>query len=293
MNNSEANFETAAKKRFDVFLHTGFFAIGILTVLLGQILPFLNRNLTLTDERAGYFFIAQFGGSLTGTFFFNRTIRKFGYLKMLCGGFCLMALGSFGLNLGSWLACLAAIYIYGIGIGATIPVVNLLIIQMNREKSNAASNVINFCWGIGAISCKPFVDFVASAETIFLPTFLLGGLLLLNGAAILFSGFQPNFVVDEEVSGEDSTPVWKTSTAWLIAVFSFLQVGIEGSVGGWITTYETRLTETISADRLISAAPVFFLSLVVGRGIAPLLLRYFHESRLMFANLLWMSGGIG
>ena len=292
MNNSDGNFQTAAVRRFIIFLHTGFFAVGILTVLLGQILPYLSRNLTVTDEQSGYFFVAQFGGSLTGTFFFNPTIRRFGYLKMLCGGFCLMALGCFGLNLGTWGACLASIYVFGIGIGATIPVVNLLIIQMNHAKSAAASNVINFCWGIGAISCKPFVDFVSSSESIFLPTALLGGLLLLNGAAILLSGFQPNFVINEDVSGEDVTPVWKTSTAWLLAVFSFLQVGIEGSVGGWITTYETRLTETINADRLISAAPVFFLFLVVGRGFAPLLLRYFHESRLMFVNLLWMSGGI-
>lgn len=293
MNNPAEKSETVTKKRFVIFLHTGFFAIGILTVLLGQILPFLGRNLMLTDEQAGYFFVAQFGGSLTGTFFFNGIIKKFGYLKMLCGGFCLMAFGAFGLNLDSWLACVAAIYVYGIGIGATIPVVNLLIIQLNRERSAAASNVINFCWGIGAISCKPFIDFAASSESILVPTALLGTLLLLNGATILLSGFQPNFVVNEEVSGEDATPVWKTSTAWLLAVFSFLQVGIEGSVGGWITTYETRLTDVAAVKRFISAAPVFFLFLVVGRGIAPLLLRYFHENRLMFINLLWMSGGIG
>ena len=291
MNTFEENSRTATQKRLVIFLHTGFFVIGIVTVLLGQILPYLSRNLTVTDEQAGYFFIAQFGGSLTGTFFFSRTIKRFGYLKMLGGGFTLMALGCFGLDLGSWLACLASIYIYGIGIGATIPVINLLIIQMNREKSAAASNIINFFWGIGAIVCKPFVDLTASSESIFLPTALLGGLLLLNGAAILFSGFQPNFADQAEVSGSDVTPVWKTSTAWLIAFFAFLQVGIEGSVGGWITTYETRLTET-AADRVISAAPVFFLFLVVGRGIAPLLLRYFRENALMFGNLFWMSGGI-
>lgn len=291
MNNLDENAPPETKKRLIIFLHTGFFVIGIVTVLLGQILPILSRNLSATDEQAGHFFVAQFGGSLTGTFFFSRLVKKFGYLKMLCGGFCLMAFGCVALNAGSWLASITSIYIYGIGIGATIPVVNLLIIQLNRERSSAASNVVNFFWGIGAIFCKPFVDWTASPEGYFLPTVLLAGLLLANAAAILFSGFQPNFAEKTEAAGEDAeTPVWKTSVAWLIAVFSFLQVGIEGSVGGWITTYELRLNDT--GDRWISAAPVFFLFLVVGRGIAPLFLRYFHESHLMFANLLWLSGGI-
>lgn len=291
MTNFDGNPQSETKRRLVISLHAGFLLIGILTVLLGQILPFLSKQLAVNDEQAGYFFVAQFIGSLTGTFFYSQTVKKIGYLKMLFGGFCLMAMGCFGLNVGSWFGCLASIYFYGIGIGATIPAVNLLIIELNREKSSSASTIINFFWGVGAILCKPFIDFTASFDTIFLPTALLGGLLLVGGATILFAGFQPNFAKKAEVAGSDVTPVWKTPTAWLIAVFSFLQVGIEGSVGGWITTYELRLTG-IAADRWISAAPFFFLFLVIGRGIAPLFLRYLRENTLIFINLLWMSGGI-
>ncbi|HEV8592505.1 MAG TPA: hypothetical protein VGQ55_10415, partial [Pyrinomonadaceae bacterium] len=98
-------FEEKAAARSDGFLKTnlrvGFFLIGIITVLLGQILPVLSSNYSLSDRDAGDLFIAQFAGSLTGTLFYSRIVRKFGYSKMLFGGFCLMAAGCASVNIGS------------------------------------------------------------------------------------------------------------------------------------------------------------------------------------------------
>lgn len=291
MTNSDENFQSITEKRLGIFLHAGFLVIGILTVLLGQILPFLTKKLSINDEQAGYLFVAQFVGSLTGAFFYNRTIKKFGYPKMLFGGFCLMAAGCFGLNLDSWLGCLASIFIYGIGIGAAIPAVNLLILELNREKSSAASNIINFFWGIGAISCKPFVDFVGSPNSILLPTTLLGVVLLLIGAAILFSNYRQISLIKTGDFEIVPIKIWTQPTAWLIAVFNFVHIGIESSVAGWITTYELRLTET-DFKRWISAALVYFLLLVIGRGIAPLFFRVWRESVVMFGSLILMTIGI-
>lgn len=291
MINTDANTQPPAKKRLIIFLHVGFLLLGILTVLLGQILPFLTGELSLNDEQAGYLFVAQFVGSLLGAFLYNRAIKKFGYPKMLFGGFCLMAVGCFGLNFDAWLACLASIFVYGIGIGATIPAVNLLILELNREKSSSASNIINFFWGIGAISCKPFVDFLGTSHSILTPTLILGVAVLLIGAAILMTNYRETAV--EKADDFEIAPnnIWTHRTAWLIAVFGFVHVGIESSVAGWLTTYELRLTET-TADRWVSAALVYFFLLVIGRGIAPLFFRFWHESVVMFVSLLLMTGGI-
>lgn len=291
MTNSDANRQKSVRKRIIIFLHLGFIVIGILTVLLGQILPFLNEKLAITDESSGYLFAAQFIGSLAGTFFYNRTIKKFGYPKMLFIGFCLMAVGCFGLNFDSYFGCLSAIFVYGIGIGATIPAINLLIIEMNREKSSAASNIVNFFWGIGAVSAKPFVDFVGSPNNILLPTILLGGALLLIGAAILLTDYRENSAEKQVDSNITPLKIWMQPTAWLIAIFGFIHVGIESSVAGWLTTYELRLTET-NFKRLISAALVYFLFLLIGRGIAPLILRFWHENAVMVISLILMTIGI-
>lgn len=228
-----------------IILRAGFILIGIVTVLLGQILPILSMRLSLNDQESGYLFVGQFAGSLAGNICYDRFIRRFGYLKMLCGGFCIMAFGCAGVNLGSWFWCITAVSIYGVGIGATIPAVNMLVVELEREKSASALNTINFFWGVGAILCKPFVDHVGTPASVAVPTILLSVLLLSVGLLITFS----NYEEDPKQSDADariSIPIWTSAAAWLIAVFNFIQIGVESSVGGWITTYQGRLTQSES-----------------------------------------------
>lgn len=287
---SSRDLSNPSNKRLLIFLHAGFLLIGIITVVLGQILPTLSARLSLNDLNSGYLFTAQFAGSLTGTLFYNRAIKKFGFLKMLFGGFCLLALGCAGLNINSWLWCLAAVYFYGAGIGLTIPAINLLVAEIAGENPSSALNTINFFWGVGAILCKPFIDFLKSPESIFLPTMLLSSSFLLIGAAIKLSNYEENYGEEENFSAA-SQPIWTTGAAWLIAIFSFIHIGIESSVGGWLTTFESRLTQN-SSEGLLSAAFVFFFLMVLGRGVAPLFFRFLTENRVLFGSVLIMTAGI-
>ncbi len=279
----------SAEKRLLISLHAGFLLIGIITVLLGQVLPILSERLSLNDLNAGYLFIAQFAGSLTGTLFYNRAIKKFGFLKMLFGGFCLLAFGCSGLNINSLFWLPAAIYVYGVGIGLTIPAINLLVIEINKEKSSSALNTLNFFWGVGAILCKPFVDYFKSPDNILIPTILLCLSFLLIGAGIRFSNYQENFLKKEIFSGA-AKPIWITTTAWLVAIFSFIHIGIESSVGGWITTFESRMTQN-SEGGWLSAAFIFFFFMVFGRGIAPLFFKPFTENAVLLCSVMTMTVG--
>lgn len=284
-----------ALKRLLILLHAGFFLVGVVAVLLGQILPVLIKRLTLDDRAAGYLFVWQFAGSLLGTLFYNRIIGKFGYLKLLSGGFCLTALGCAGLNFDSLPATAAAIFTYGVGIGAAIPAINLLIVELNPQKSAAALSLINFFWGAGAILCKPFVDFAAAPGDIAAPTRLMGLFLLTTAAALAILDFQRPFKIEAEknknASNSGSVPIWTTPAARLIALFGFIHVGVESSVGGWITTFETRLNGTAHSTSL-SAAFVFFLLLVAGRAAAPLFFRFLSENAVLLGGLFMMTAGI-
>ncbi len=290
MINGEETLQSAARKRLLVLLHAGFLLIGIVTVLLGQILPVLSKRLSLNDREAGYLFVAQFTGSLAGAFFYNRIIKNFGYLRLLTGGFILTACGCAALNFDAWILSLAAISLFGIGIGLTIPAVNLLTVELNQEKSSSALNTINFFWGFGAILCKPFVDFVGSPDSIFLPTIFLCFVFLLFGGAFAISDFKETFNRGEDFLS-DAKPIWTTRTAWLIAVFNFVHIGIESSVGGWITTFESRLAQT-AANNWLSAAVVFFSFLVFGRAVAPLFFRFLRDNTVLFCSLIVMTAGI-
>jgi FHS family glucose/mannose:H+ symporter-like MFS transporter len=273
-----------------IFLRVGFILIGIITVLLGQILPTLSLRLSLNDQESGYLFIGQFVGSLFGTLCYSRLVRKFGYLKMLFGGFCLMGFGCAGVNSDSWFWCTTAVSSYGYGIGLTIPAINMLVVELDRDNSASALNTINFFWGVGAILCKPFIDRVGTPTSVVLPTIILSVLLLSVGFLIVFSNYEPDSKqVDTGIGA--SIPIWTTATAWLVATFNFIHVGIESSVGGWITTYQARLVQSTTSG-WISAALVFFLMLVVGRGIAPAFFRFFKENTVLFASLILMTCGI-
>lgn len=271
-------------------LHVGFFMIGIITVLIGQVLPILSLRLSLTDRESGYFFIVQFAGSLAGTLSYNRIIKKFGYPRMLFGGFCMMVAGCLGINLDSWFGCMAAVFLNGIGIGLTIPAINMLVVELNAAKSSSALNIVNFFWGLGAISCKPFIDFVGSPTGFLLPTLLLSFVLLSIGSAIGFSRISESASKNGKTSSV-ARPIWSTRTAWLIAIFGFLHIGVESSVGGWITTYESRLAPS-STTGWLSAAFIFFSFLVIGRGIAPLFFRFLSENTVLICSLVTMTGGM-
>src|SRR5260370_11991509 len=83
-------------------LHGGFVVAGIVTTLIGPILPILIGRWSLTDQRAGLFFTAQFCGSMAGGASLGWLIQR-GYRHALVCGFSLMAAGVAGVKPGSYL----------------------------------------------------------------------------------------------------------------------------------------------------------------------------------------------
>src|SRR5713226_794774 len=106
-------------------LHVGFVLTGMVTMLLGPILPLLATRWALTDAQAGLLFSAQFLGSLAGAVTSNFLIPRRGFSFSLLVGFGLMAGGIGALGFGSWAFGLIAVFSYGIGLGVTIPTANL------------------------------------------------------------------------------------------------------------------------------------------------------------------------
>ncbi len=273
------------------YLYAGFFFIGIITVILGQILPALSSRISLNDNQSGYLFISQFTGSLLGVFLYSASIRKFGYLRTLFASFVLMAIGCLGLNTDIFSFCISSIFVYGIGIGSSIPTINMLIVELSPARSASALNMVNVFWGIGAIICKPYVDLFGSRTDTVFPTVLLSILLFAVGILILNSKFKET---SSEASGGFLTlsgEIWRNPIAWLIAVFNFIVIGIESSIGGWITSFESRL-QTENSLIWLSAASVFFLTMVLGRTAGSFLVKKVSVNSLLLINSFVMLAGI-
>jgi len=281
-------------KRLLIFLlHSGFFLVGIVTVFLGQILPFLAKRLELTDSQGGTFFTAQFTGSIIGTLISSFLQRRFGFSRSLAAGFLMMTIGVAALTSPDHILCLLAVVIYGIGIGLTIPLTNLFTVTLYEpDKQTSAVNFINSFWGLGAIVSQPFVAILAREFSFAAP------LIVLSIAAFVFAIL---FYVNKDSRGEQKsesslkgdesqTSIWWQPIAWAIAAFNFIHVGVESGVGFWLTTYSERLLGGNAG--WLSPTPIYFATFVFGRALAGFVARRFTENQLLILFTLILLAGV-
>ncbi len=267
-------------------LHILFFLSGIVTVLIGQVLPVFARHFSLSDLQVSYFFPAQFAGSIAGTYFTSRFARRNNYLAASIVGGVLMACGILLMNVDLFSVCLVGFLINGIGIGMTLPSINMLVLEMDPERSASALSILNFCWGVGAIVCKPFVDIFSTLESIGATTVILAAPILIASLLLLFVNrdFETINQTTATVDDDGSTPIWRQPVAWLIALFNLIHVGFESGIGGWLTTYTGRL-EGEPLVHWVSPTLLYFLFFVIGRGAAPVLFRFLNENKMLLLGL--------
>ena len=155
-------------------IHAAFAAAGIVTVLLGPILPILISRWSLTDERAGLFFTTQFCGQLAGCLSTGVLIplRGRGYRLTFAIGFALIALGVAALGLGDAHAGLAGTALYGYGLGLALTGGNLWVAEIFPQRRATAVSILNVTWTIGAIACGPLV--MLAEDLHMLAKFLVG-----------------------------------------------------------------------------------------------------------------------
>ena len=275
-----------------ILLHAGFFVSGIATVIIGQFLPILATKFSLNDAQIGLLFPAQFAGSLIGTFLTNWFGKRQKFVAASAFGCLAMAVGVSFLNFNSFELVLLGFLINGVGIGLTLPSINMLILELNPTQITSALSILNFFWGVGAIISSPFVDFFSDKTDIFTPTIILSIALFIISTAIFF---QPKDFEKKpgsnEITEDFSVPIWSNPVAWAIAAFNFVHVGFESGMGGWLKLY----TERIAGGEVKSAFPpilLFFVFFVVGRGVAPVFFRFLNENRMLILSLLTILTGM-
>ena len=267
-------------------VHLGFALAGVVTTLLGPILPVLIAHWKLTDSQAGLFFSAQYFAALSGSLTLSALLVWRGYRIVLGGGFALIAVGVSLLVHGNHAMGLAFTAVYGYGLGLILSSVNLWVAEVAREgRAAAALSVVNVAWGAGAIVCPALIVFAQKSNTV--PLVLLG---IGCSAAVLAVALGLQQVEPGSRRDHNRTPIEIGSAAEKKAVvlmgsFFFLYVGSESSVGGWTAALAKRMG-TNHAD-LWALAPMFFWGgLIAGRVLAPIVLRHLKEEKLLAAGLV-------
>lgn len=280
-------------KRIKLILSALFLVSGSVTVLIGQLLPILAKQYQLDDLRLSFYFPSQFAGSVLGTFLTSRFARKNQFIAASFIGAVLMSVGVLLMNVNLFPVSLAAFLINGIGIGLTLPAINMTVLELSPENTASSLSFLNFFWGVGAIICKPFVDLTSRGSDIVITTTVLAAPLLI-AAGMLY--FQPTRIINvlepSSSESEDSRiPIWTQPLAWAIALFNFIHVGYESGMGGWLTTYTERLDES-NVVHWLSPTLLYFVCFVLGRALAPGLFRFLSENKMLLVGLFTILVGM-
>ncbi len=276
----------AKPSRLALFAHAGFVLTGMFTTLLGPVLPVLALRWSLNDARTGYFFTAEFLGSIVGVGISSLLVPRLGFCVSLAISYLLLAAGVSALGIGPWAVGLSAIALYGLGLGITIPATNLWVAEMSGPRRAAALNVLNFAWGLGAITFPAIAAVAVRTDRLrFMFLALAGAALVIT--VVLFSGKREGAQRPKPLEVSVAS-MWRVGAA--LSVLFYLYVGAENAMAGWIAMYTDRLHFTTGTSW--AAMPsIFWGALLFGRAAAVPVLRRWTELKLLYSGLALAAVG--
>jgi MFS transporter, FHS family, glucose/mannose:H+ symporter len=256
---------------------------GFATVLLGPILPVIAQQWALTDAQAGSIFTAQFTASIIGAVLSSHYRRH-----SVALGYVAIAIGLGTLSLYRYIPALIGFWFIGLGIGGAVTATSLIFGTEYPESRGRLLTRTNFFWGVGAVTAPQLVA-IAERHGLLRP-FIVAVAIAVFLASLRFTPLLKSSTPVRD--GNTELPPGKLD-ARIFTLFSailFLYVGSETAIAGWIASYAHRFGE-LSMARSSLVVSAFWLSLVVGRALSPLMLRVFSEfSSLLFSIFAAIAG---
>ena len=278
MQSSEVLVPSRNAQRFSTLIaHATFVPTGAITVMIGPLLPVLSARWGLNDTRAGYLITAQFMGAFLSTVSTSAIVPRWGFRYTIATGQILMAAGAVTLMAGNFATAVISVLCYGIGIGFTIPTVNLMIAQENAVRRSSALNLLNFSWSAGAVACPLVLACLPSAA---IPTFLRSIAATLISLALLGLLFALQESRSERSGERTQSEPWlryvANPTVMVLGAIFFLYVGTENGLSAWLASFAKRESSTVGSTW--AAVPsYFYAALLLGRVLAPMSLRRWSD----------------
>jgi FHS family glucose/mannose:H+ symporter-like MFS transporter len=262
-----------------------FIVTGMVTTLLGPILPELLERWRLTDSGAGALFTAQFSGSLVAGALSGVLVSRLGDRRTLAIGYGTMSVGLLAIAAGAYALGVVGALAAGVGMGCVIPPTNLLVARGHPDRAASALGALNLSWGIGA-AVWPLIVSVAVRFGA-MRAALVALALLCAAVSATALGLVPD--ADAlETRGESRTPAPAVRAA-LFGVLIWLYSGTEMALGGWLPELARRLPVAASPVGSAAVGAMFWGGLSIGRGLISVRLDRRYEDPSVFAGLALTS----
>jgi fucose permease len=264
--------------------------VGLITVMLGPLLPALSARWALSDTQSGNLVSAQFFGSLLGTVLSGPLVARLAFRRAMVLGVAIMSAGVAALVSGSYLTAAVSVFCYGAGIGLTVPTANLLVARSSGPQRSASLNLLNFFWSAGAVVCPFLLAAVLARGGIEAFLLLLVGVLAVLIVAFLLAPV-PHTEAEANSRSSETAGHLRTSLMVLFAALFFLYVGTESALGSWLATYAKRSGHR-DGSAWITVPAYFYGALLLGRLAASWALKRISDlTQARLASLL-AAGGV-
>ncbi|RZU39990.1 MFS transporter [Edaphobacter modestus] len=253
-------------------------AWGVVTVMLGPLLPALIARWHIQDSQAGTLFTASFLGQLVGAWFATRNLR----LSLLCGA-ALTAAGVAALAWTGFFWAHIALFAAGLGLSAGITAGNVVAGTATITRRATTLALFNVSWSIGAISCPVLARLCGASNTRLF--FLITAAIVIVGG--LFVATLPRTLTNEPpASPSASAPIpafLPLLPLTLFAASMLLYIGNENSLGGWLPSFALRNDPTLAASNI---ALLYWISELTSRLAMAALLHRISEAALYRGSLI-------
>jgi FHS family glucose/mannose:H+ symporter-like MFS transporter len=263
-------------------LYFEFVLTGIVTTLLGPLIPVFVKRCAISDAAAGSLVGAQFAGQLVGALFANRNLRR-----SVVIGMPLISMGVWALAFSSCSLAYICTACYGVGLGLTISAINLIIARRQSHRRAYSLTLLNFLWGVGAVGSPILVESARQQQLLTASLFGVG----LAGLVLWLALVRSDLSASPEQQIQSAAVSWYSPLLLFFGAMFFLYVGLETAVGAWTGLYATRMPRANDSNSAF-AVGAFWLALLSGRLISAPILRRVPEQPVYRISLAFMLGGI-
>lgn len=258
-----------------------FVAMGVFLALYGPAIPVLRETFRVGAGSSALVLSTHFAGAIAGIAGWTLLGQRLPTRAWTSVAAALLVAGALGFAIApAWPVVVAAAAVVGVGFGVLVVVLNLLFATGFGDRSAAMLNLLNACFGTGAV-LGPLA--FAATGGYRLP-FLGGAMLAAAGVPLMLGVPQP-----------PAEPALSRSALLAPGLLGFvllyvLYVGIESGVGGWVAT--SLIAQGADETAAANWTAAFWAAMTVGRGLAiPLALRI-APPRLVTGALLLAAAGL-
>jgi fucose permease len=248
------------------------FVYGMLSAMLGTILPDLSDRFRLSPRQNGTIAFAQALGLIIASLGVGPLLDNEGKKLGLIIGLALIATALFALPRASgFRSILFLLFLLGVGGGIVVTGANALVSDVGEAHRATALNMVNLFFGLGGLA-TPFIAANLFGRNWVRLCYTIAALTVVS-LAIEASTKMPEPTRTGGFVLADAAPVLGRPLLFLLGLFLFLYVSCEVGIWNWLPRH--LIAQGIPESRALNILSLgFALGLLIGRvGVSPIFIR--------------------